>query len=1201
MLAIDDLLVSGFEELPGNPPPSVLLKPRYAVVPFHAEGRKALLSELDAWCEQGPPVAVRLIHAAEGMGKTRLALEWMRQRREQGWAAGFIAEDAPSDWVERLRALEQPVVVVLDSAEDRAALREELLQALHSDESSGLRSMRILLLARNAKDWWQLLRDCDADLGAWLDLTPPLELPPLAKEKAKRELLLDEAAEAFARVRGKPYVPKAWDSATDPRFDPVVSLHLAALCRVEGEESQTINLPSTLIDLEERAWAKERVTLPEQRTFARQLVAAATLRGGLPDLATATLVAERLLGHALSAGEQQVLLQLQRVYQGSGVFLPALEPEHVWAQLLDRVAFCPPPEGRPPEDWILRVLPPEEEEAVVRNGLRALARASMSRSEVAWPWFVQLLGRPLESRAVLVWEAAMAVGLSGTVLDGTLAGRLEEEGDARVASALERLTSPDSKFMPQGIAGWMARTLLQALPESGEDVAVEAKRARLFESLASLVDVERSDEAEARLKATEIYRRLSRHDPDAFLPRLAHSLDELGKVLTGSDGSEEALAATREAVEVWRALELRNPGSFQSNLATSLDSLCYELSELGRGEAALEAKREAAEAYRAHARRNPKTLQMERARCLDDLDDRLTEVGRHQEALKVKREAAEVYGMLARSDATAFLRDFIQCLDNLSHRLSEVGRREEALAVASEAVGVSIPLARRHPGSTGQGFTLHLAQLGMRLSEGGRKEQGLAATREVVELLRARPLYNRGESLRELARGLELLEEQLTGLGRHEEARKVKHEAVALAAELQQLHLKATRNSRAHHLDKLGVSLSHEGRTQEALEATREAVSLWRELLRERPDSYRDAFVASLDNLGMRLSEAGRNEEALEVTREAVDTYRALMRSSRHHHFRPRFVASLHRLSERLSEGGRAAEALEVRRELVDRRMEEAQWGLTEHWVIINIDGAVPKAHEARRAAARKEALEARREVVDVYRALARSNPEAFQPLLAPHLYNLALQWRQAGNSEEALAVMREAVALQRELARGNPDALRPDLAASLHSLSSLSGGLGRKEEALEAALEAVALWRTLTGSNPDNAQNNLANSLHLLGRLLGMVGRTEEALQATRESVALLRELVEHPFSRGQSDLAQSLTTLGIALKVMGQTEEALQVLEEAAERLWSYFERHPRDFAWEAKNIIRHLSSLYETLQRPRPLMLQQYIAAYDRLVDT
>jgi nucleoside phosphorylase len=204
---IDDILVPGTAPLPENPPPSALLNALHEVVPFHEQGRESILAELTRWSEEGPPVAVRLLHAEGGVGKTRLAIELIR-RRPQGWAAGFLAKQTDEDWFERLWACRQPVLAVIDYAESHSELREVLLRVLRyaqQEGSSSSRRIRLLLLARNAGDWWQFLLQSDVALGQWLSATPPHELKPLAPRVTERERVFHEAAERFARVRGMTY------------------------------------------------------------------------------------------------------------------------------------------------------------------------------------------------------------------------------------------------------------------------------------------------------------------------------------------------------------------------------------------------------------------------------------------------------------------------------------------------------------------------------------------------------------------------------------------------------------------------------------------------------------------------------------------------------------------------------------------------------------------------------------------------------------------------------------------------------------------------------------------------------------------------------------------------------------------------------------------------------------------------------------
>lgn len=92
MAGFDDLLAPGTLRLPDRAlPPSLLLDARYEVVPWREAGRSEILADLDAWADdRSRQVAVRLLHAEGGAGKTRLASEWVRRRRARYDAAGFL-------------------------------------------------------------------------------------------------------------------------------------------------------------------------------------------------------------------------------------------------------------------------------------------------------------------------------------------------------------------------------------------------------------------------------------------------------------------------------------------------------------------------------------------------------------------------------------------------------------------------------------------------------------------------------------------------------------------------------------------------------------------------------------------------------------------------------------------------------------------------------------------------------------------------------------------------------------------------------------------------------------------------------------------------------------------------------------------------------------------------------------------------------
>src|SRR5262249_4512382 len=152
----------GFRELPrkGTYTPSTLLRAEYCVV--GRQGRESDLRDGVSWClDLGSPL-VDLIHGSWGIGKTRYALELCREMEEQDWICGFLREDSEPDALVRLLALDHPALLVVDYAETRAKLGEQLTRL--AEESDGDALLKLLFLARGAGAWWPKLQRASADV-----------------------------------------------------------------------------------------------------------------------------------------------------------------------------------------------------------------------------------------------------------------------------------------------------------------------------------------------------------------------------------------------------------------------------------------------------------------------------------------------------------------------------------------------------------------------------------------------------------------------------------------------------------------------------------------------------------------------------------------------------------------------------------------------------------------------------------------------------------------------------------------------------------------------------------------------------------------------------------------------------------------------------------------------------------------------------
>ncbi|NNC21181.1 tetratricopeptide repeat protein [Corallococcus exiguus] len=834
---IDDLLVSGTDAtLPESPSPSTLLSARHEVVPFHEGGRTAVLEELERWCEDDRAVAVRLIHADGGVGKTRLAIEWIRRLKGEGWTAGFLLKGVPDNWFERLWDVGQPMLVVIDYAESRPDLHAVLMRLYryHQQQGTGsLRRVRLLLLARGAEDWWESLRLADDGLGAWLDTTPPYELAPLAVSDDEREKVFHEAARWFAEKLGQPVLRGALPHFADERFQRVLYLHMAALACVEGLPFEANNLLNVILEHEERFWESRahqgEIALSSTKSLARQLVAAATLRGGLPDFQTARILVTKLLDRAPFPEEEDLLRLLQRIYQGSGeapeLYLPPLVPDLLGEGMVVRVLSPRLKGDRPPRDWLDRVLPPDAPEHEVRTGLEVLGRASASQPEVVRPWLSRVL-TPLPVRTSLAWDAARAVGLrtGHSVLGDVLAERLEQEGDLALAFTLWQRRESSGGSMRR-VNEWAVRTL-EPLAAVGDDDNARITRALLRRQRSkSLILMGRFEEAiQAARESIEALRLLSQEGAADILVGLALSLHILGNGLRMADRYEDALAAEDESIAILRDLIQREAKPLQYGLAKGLANglanksatliylkrneeafsasaeaidlfqflegdrpeagldqlisaklnLSISAVNLGRADQALEILEEFLPRIHALARQNPDVYQLVLAYFLLNMGKALDEAGRHAEAASIAKEAADLYRPFARRDPKAYAAVFIQSLSNLSAVLVGLNQHAEGKAVRQEAVGLIRPLAEHEPGVYSVRLASHLYYLGITQQALGEHEAAVESFREAVERLRSV-----SSEYEKLLNYLDAQGESLCELGRNQEALAVIEEIIA--------------------------------------------------------------------------------------------------------------------------------------------------------------------------------------------------------------------------------------------------------------------------------------------------------------------------------------------------------------------------------------------------------------------------------------
>jgi tetratricopeptide (TPR) repeat protein len=792
------------------------------------------------------------------MGKTRLAIELCKRMRAAGWRVGFMPKVLGVDRFAELVQSEEPVVAVIDYAESRGQIRELLeVAAARRGEEKSKKKLRLLLLARNADEWWTDLLRSD---GAVKDLLcdDPMGLEAV---DADREAVFHEAVRGLARELHQRVPESAAPSLADQQYERVLYIHMAALAAVEGGVVKADMLMEDTLDHEERFWreqlrdrghAGERVAMDKMR----RAMAALTLIGGAGSAADA---------HALVDDEELELL-LHDLYPGNATqYMSGLEPDLLGQAMVWRVLSK---EGAGAGSYLDRVFDGVTDKAI-RTGFGVLGRLSEDHKE-ADGWIAHMLAHDVAGRAMEAFAAAKSVGehTAHAGLGLGLVKALEREGTVETAKRLEaELPDAQQTVSLREVGRWVLATRLAHLPEGTHE-----ERARVLSKLSLYQRAlgQREAALASAVEAVPLFRRLAEAQLDVFLPDVAGSLDILGGMQDALGQRESALASTLEAVTLYRRLTETRPDTFLPDLARSLSNLSNGQSALGQREAALASILEAVALRRRLAETRPDTLP-DLAMSLNNLSLWQSALGQREPALASILEAVAIRRRLADARPDAFLPDLAMSLSNLGNMQSALGQREAALASTLEAEAFHRRLADARPDAFLPDLARSLNNLGVKQSALGQQEAALASTLEAVALDRRLAEERPDRFLPALAMDLGNLGKAQSMLGQREAALASALEAVTLMRRLAEAQPDTFLSDLATSLNNLGIAQSDLGEREAALASAREAVSLGRGLAETQPEAFLPDLARSLNNLAVTLHSLGRIAEALPFAEEALE------------------------------------------------------------------------------------------------------------------------------------------------------------------------------------------------------------------------------------------------------------------------------------------------------------------------------------------
>ena len=857
--------------------PSYLLDAARQVVGFH--GRETELHDLVAWRDASAGRSLRLVSGPAGQGKTRLAMEFMRQCHAAGWVVVSATEldgmrsaypDSASSAISRQLDADAPVLVIVDYA-DRWLFDTLISLVRDLDYSLTRRRLRILLLARPPQTLWESV---GAELDRGPQLADPLMLGPLDGVDA-RAAAFRSAVAAFRTALAAPsdVTVEPPDDLTHPGYGNLLTLHMAALVRLYATMEHTAvpareALSLYLLRHERRYWermcrsyARDGRHDPVSVDTVANAVLLATLFGPLPVEQVCTMLASTGLARD-SARARAALILHGDLYpaQSAGSVFDPLRPDRLGEDFVASVLTKADGDGwRMVKCEITRLLDNRGSVGALPGPAtrRFLNVVSAASADDRHPQLRTLLFE-------LLAEAPAVVGFVGP----TSLQFLVDAAPIELLLTIESHLPSDAPEIVRPAAN-LARRLLDEAPPDVSPESLAWRHDNLSVALGNAGDLAGAIR-HSRI-AVRAFNDLA-HSDMRHLTHHAAALNNLSAALYDRGALTEALEVSKNAVTIARALTDRGLAE-RALLAATLGTLSAAQEKRGDHRAALAAAEEAAQVLRRAVADDQARLP-DLAGALDRWGMKQREVNDLQQAIALVREAVDILGPLHDIDPARFQLDFARASLNLAQCLSDLGDHAAAMTHAVRAVEVYRRLARLEPVAYANLLGRALRGLGAVFFNAGELRLAQPVVREAVAILRHLAEMDARAYGAELANSLANLSTVLSDLD---------DMAGALAAAMEAAH------RFQEYAGDRDVILDHQralvnlGKCQAAVDdlvaasaTTRRAVNELRRLSSRDADVYEPTLAAALNNLGTWLYRSGEYGDALAVVGEAVEIRRRL-------------------------------------------------------------------------------------------------------------------------------------------------------------------------------------------------------------------------------------------------------------------------------------------------------------------------------------
>jgi len=348
-------------------------------------------------------------------------------------------------------------------------------------------------------------------------------------------------------------------------------------------------------------------------------------------------------------------------------------------------------------------------------------------------------------------------------------------------------------------------------------------------------------------------RKLAETNPDAYLGRVALTLNNMASKQKDTHRYKEAEVNYTEALEIFQKLAETNPDAYLWGVALTLNNLTTLLlpnTYVKKSYKEAEKKyTEALEIYRKLAGTDPDVYLSGLAHTLNSLASLQKHSLRYKEAEVNLTEALEIYRKLAGTDSDAYLSGLACTLNNLADMQYYTSRKKEAEVNLTEALGIYRKLAETDPDAYLSSLARMLKNLADMQRHTNRYTEAKQNYTEELEIYRKLAKTNPDIYLSDLADTLNNMGVLQSCTGRYTEAEGSYAEALEINRKLAETDPDIYLSSVALTLNNLADIQRYTNRNKEAETNYTEALEIRRKLAETNPDVYLSRVAHTLNNL----------------------------------------------------------------------------------------------------------------------------------------------------------------------------------------------------------------------------------------------------------------------------------------------------------------------------------------------------------------